>query len=69
MRGLAKVIEQCLLTACGQNIKKMPLLLPRGAGDPKTAAISLAHDFSLVLGETKPCRLLTQGFVINLYGP
>ena len=29
MRGLAKVMEQCLLAACAQNMKKIALLLAR----------------------------------------
>lgn len=43
MRGLAKVMEQCLLAACAQNMKKIALLLARLLQLLKAAMSSYEH--------------------------
>ncbi|WP_188646725.1 transposase, partial [Marinithermofilum abyssi] len=45
MRGLAKVTEQCLLTACAQNIKKMALLLSKRSRGPENGPRSPLYTF------------------------
>lgn len=71
MRGLAKVTEQCLLTACAQNLKKMALLLwkrSRGPGNGPRLLVSWAkfHFFFQTKHPADQIPFGSLGFVINL---